>query len=120
MTEVRTPKSIFLPPPWRETASPAPYQRAYYSTIRSLTVFVTEEKYGDDWWLHVSASHPSSVPSWKEMCQIKDLFIGKDRKAIQVHPPQKEYFNFNPYVLHLWHNLVRDLLPNFLGPEGVI
>jgi len=121
LTECRMPADLkVVPGGWSKADPSAAKQKAYYNRYRSLYVIITEEKYGDDWWRHVSVSHAGYVPNWKEMCIVKDLFIGKDKKAIQVHPPKKEHYNFCSTVLHLWCNLDRDVLPNFLGPEGAI
>src|SRR3990167_1384383 len=64
-------------------------------------------------WMHVSCSRPSSLPTWEDLRLVKDTFIGIERKAIQVLPPQSEYVNLHPYVLHLWSCLDGDGLPDF-------
>jgi hypothetical protein len=64
-------------------------------------------------WIHVSCSRPNRLPSWEELRLVKDTFIGRDRKAIQVLPPASEYVNDNPHVLHLWACLDGDGLPDF-------
>ena len=121
ITECRIPSTVvMLPVVWKQIKSPVPKQKAYENSLRSLYVIVTEEKYDGDWWRHISVSHPNAIPNWKEMCMVKDLFIGKDKKAIQIHPLKGEYYNLHPNVLHLWCNLDRDPLPNFLGAEGAI
>lgn len=64
-------------------------------------------------WIHVSCSHPHRLPSWTELRRVKDVFIGKDRKAIQVLPAASEYVNIHDHVLHLWACLDEDPLPDF-------
>jgi len=64
-------------------------------------------------WLHVSVARPTRLPSWDELRIVKDLFIGPDCKAIQVLPKKSEYVNIHPHVLHLWHCLDEDPLPDF-------
>ena len=71
-------------------------------------------------WLHVSVCHRDHLPSWELLRQVKDEFIGKDRKAIQVLPAASEYVNINPNVLHLWHCMDGDTLPDFTGGSGSI
>lgn len=95
----------------------------------------TEEPYGDGWrfvtagglfsvitsvreaggkrWLHVSCAHAEYLPSWKELRWIKDLWIGRERKAIQVIPSEAEHASLHPYCLHLFHCLDGDPLPDF-------
>ncbi len=64
-------------------------------------------------WIHVSCSHRNRLPSWQTLREVKDTFIGKERKAIQVLPPQSEYVNLHNYGLHLWCCLDGDGLPDF-------
>jgi len=42
------------------------------------------------------------IPTWAEMCLIKSLFWEKDECVMQLHPPESEYVNQHPLVLHLW------------------
>lgn len=63
-------------------------------------------------WLHLSLSKRSPngklraglLPSWEEVKYAKDSFIGRDKEAIQVLPPESSYVNIFD-VLHLWHRL---------------
>ncbi len=68
-------------------------------------------------WLHVSAANMAQerMPTYQELCEVKDLFIGRQAKAVQVFPPEAEKVNINPYCLHLWHNADVDPLPDFTG-----
>lgn len=56
-------------------------------------------------WEHVSVSclqgKKVRIPTWKEMCRIKDLFWEAEDCAIQFHPPRSKYVNFYE-ALHLW------------------
>lgn len=58
-------------------------------------------------WDHLSISkipkgRKQKLPSWEEMCYIKDLFFDYEERVIQYHPKRSEYINDNPNVLHLW------------------
>lgn len=64
-------------------------------------------------WMHVSCSRAGHVPFWSDMGLVKDTFIGKRRRAIQIFPTEAEYVNLHPYVLHLWSCLNDDGLPDF-------
>lgn len=58
-------------------------------------------------WEHASVSIPDGggrVPTWSEMCIVKDLFWRDDETVIQYHPAKKSYVNENS-VLHLWRPL---------------
>lgn len=56
-------------------------------------------------WEHVSVSarHNKKVriPTWEEMCQIKDIFWDDEDVVVQYHPKKSEYVSNYP-VLHLW------------------
>lgn len=68
---------------------------------------------GDDvFWDHISVSIWQSrrggrkqkrltLPSWEDMCFVKDLFFEPEEAVIQIHPPMSQYVN-NAEVLHLW------------------
>ncbi len=65
-------------------------------------------------WLmdHVSISHykPSKLPTWDDMCKLKDMFFHKDEMVVQIHPSEENYVHgvYAPLkgklenVLHLW------------------
>ena len=72
-----------------------------------------ELEHGCGHWLHVSYSRPTRVPSYDDLVLVKRCFIGAERKAISVHPPESEHVNLHPYCLHLWHALDGDGLPDF-------
>lgn len=42
------------------------------------------------------------VPTWKEMCYIKNVCWDSEDVVMQLHPRKSEYVNCHPYVLHLW------------------
>jgi hypothetical protein len=85
-----------------------------------LSVIVSESIERDGRvWLHVSMSRPTRLPTWSDMRRVKDAFIGKERKAIQVFPPDSEYVNQHPYCLHLFCCLDGDVLPDFRRGDGL-
>jgi len=58
-------------------------------------------------WEHVSIApyKRSYVPSWEDMCRLKDMFFRDDEVAVQYHPAKSEYVNNMPNCLHLWRPL---------------
>jgi hypothetical protein len=79
-----------------------------------MRVICSAAVYGDGKrWMHVSVSRPNALPDWNDLRLVKDTFIGRDRKAIQILPPASEYVNDHKYVLHLWACLDGDGLPDF-------
>jgi len=55
-----------------------------------------------DGWEHVSVSRCDRIPTWMEMCHVKDLFWMPEELVVQFHPPRSKYVNIHPNVLHLW------------------
>lgn len=64
-------------------------------------------------WLHLSCSHVRRLPRWEELREVKDLFLGKNSLALQILPPEAEYVNIHPNVLHLWCCLDGRPTPDF-------
>lgn len=57
-------------------------------------------------WEHVSVSVQQGrrvrVPTWEEMCRIKDAFWGPEDVVMQLHPRRSEYVDCETHTLHLW------------------
>lgn len=60
-------------------------------------------------WEHVSVSFKNRVPTWDEMCQVKEVFWGDDEVVMQLHPKKSEYINTHPYCLHLWKPIDKEI-----------
>lgn len=57
-------------------------------------------------WEHVSISLSNKeIPSWDDMCFIKNLFWDAEDWVIQFHPAKSEYVNTCSSYLHLWRPL---------------
>ena len=53
-------------------------------------------------WEHVSISLSANrLPSWNEMCYIKNLFWYEEEEVVQIHPKKSKYVNIIE-CLHLW------------------
>lgn len=112
---------LIMPAGWRLYRPTVVVKSKAYISAGGLRVIVTESTYDDGrWWRHVSVSLSNRLPTWSELREVKDLFVGRNRKAIQVFPPQNEYVSVHPYVLHLWCCLEDDPLPDFRLPDGSI
>lgn len=57
-------------------------------------------------WEHVSVhafvGKHTRIPTWIEMCYVKDTFWDDEDVVMQLHPAKSEYINNHPDVLHLW------------------
>lgn len=79
-------------------------------------------------WDHLSVSARHRCPTWEEMCYIKRLFFEPSECVMQLHPPEADYINNHPYVLHLWRPQTKAEIDGYLaagwptiaGPAGVI
>lgn len=63
-------------------------------------------------WEHVSVApfKKSIIPSWEDMCFVKDLFWNENEAVIQIHPAKKDYINNNPNCLHLWRCTYKEMV----------
>lgn len=63
-------------------------------------------------WGHVSVSANSKkiVPSWNDMCFVKDIFFTDDEAVIEIHPKKSEYVNNVNNCLHLWRCKYREMV----------
>lgn len=63
-------------------------------------------------WDHVSVAPLKSnyMPTWDDMCAVKDLFFKDDEAVIQIHPPKDEYINNKENCLHLWRRNDADMV----------
>lgn len=58
----------------------------------------------EDNWEHVSVAPKDEtiIPSWDDMCRLKDIFFEEEEAALQIHPPKSHYVNLKENCLHLW------------------
>lgn len=74
-------------------------------------------------WEHVSVAPLNGrMPTWNDMCFIKDLFFEPDEWVVQFHPARDEYVNNVPNCLHLWRPIKEEMPkpPSILvGVNGV-
>jgi hypothetical protein len=54
-------------------------------------------------WDHVSVSLVNQkMPTWDEMCFVKNIFFNEEECVVQFHPKESEYINNHKACLHLW------------------
>ena len=114
------PARLILPSKWRRTNPTNPLIQCAYikTTVERLLVIVGEECHQGRWWRHVSASTPFAVPDFQQLIEVKDLFVGKELKAIHVFPKESEKVNIARTCVHLWVPLEHDPLPDFRAIFG--
>lgn len=108
-----------LPLQWKRGADYGDALRFSRSDRMLVLASYNTARDGSNWW-HVSMSKPSELPSWADVREAKDLFVGRERKAIIVLPKASEYVNLHPHCMHLWSPLETDPLPDFRQENGQI
>lgn len=63
--------------------------------------------YDEDGMEHVSvsANNKHKLPTWGDMCKLKDIFFYPEEMAVQIHPRESEYLHSmgdRDNILHLW------------------
>lgn len=53
-------------------------------------------------WDHASVSRKDRIPTWEEMCFVKDALWEPEDCVVQYHPAKSKYKNEHPRCLHLW------------------
>lgn len=70
---------------------------------RVMLICIASDEKG---WEHVSVRADddgrSRIPTWEEMCFIKERFWRPEEVVIQYHPARDQYVDMHPHVLHLW------------------
>ena len=112
-------EGLKLPPNWKRDPITEGHPRGY-SRADGLHVLVSGGRWPDGKrWLHVSLAFRNRIPTYWDLADVKRLFVGDDRQAIQVFPATGRHVNLHNYCLHLWACLDGDGLPDF-GRHGTI
>ncbi len=63
-------------------------------------------------WEHVSISFMkgNKMPTWEDMCTLKEKMWYDDETVIQIHPSKDEYVNNLSNCLHLWRCTYKDMV----------
>ena len=108
-----------LPKHWMCIGPYGPDGFAYRTILDQLQVIETRGTHDGHEWLHVSMSREGRIPSYEDMTQVKRIFVGDDRMAVQIFPAKERHINIHNYCLHLWCPLDYEPLPDF-GKFGTI
>ena len=108
-----------LPPNWRKRL--AKHFDGVYDSPSLTVIFSAGIEEDGKRWAHVSVSRAdNTVPSWLDLVEVRDVFLGREQFAVQVLPPRAEHYDARTGkdVLHLWAPLDGAPLPNFLRARG--
>jgi hypothetical protein len=109
-----------LPYPWHIVGTDPEGGLAYDSDRLRAIVDAHVEEDGKP-WMHLSVSRRDRrVPTWDDLVAVRDLFLGRERLAVQVLPPRSQHYDagLGTEVLHLWAPLEHYPLPDFLRARG--
>lgn len=128
--------SKIKPAGWRQIRdNPQPYSLAFLNSQRTLKVIISYADHSDGKrWVHLSVSardlqdvlgnHSNPVgrvPTWDELVEVKEAFLGADSKAVMVLPPRSEWVNIHPFVHHMWMCVESENpLPDFTEGMGTL
>ena len=72
-------------------------------------------------YIHASVSREKAMPTYEDLCRLKEAVFGADRYAAMVFPPASFHVNIHKHCLHLWGPIDPKewLLPEF-GELGTI
>jgi hypothetical protein len=115
---------MVLLPGWRKLNGPVmpDGQKAKaWQHKNKLTVIMSVEdrRPGGIWW-HISIAHPLGLPSWEQLVEVKEAFMGKEVKAMHLLPPRSQWMNVHPHCMHLWVRLDGDTYPDELIDGSVL
>lgn len=67
-----------------------------------VSVLVTTAPHEDGHeWIHASIAR-NTMPSYEDLCVLKEAAFGPELYAFQVFPPVSEHVNIHEHCLHLW------------------
>ena len=89
--------------------SPMPYSRAYLNSWGLKVIVSIDTMVNGHDYIHCSVSKDNRLPTWDELLEAKNLFIGRDKEAFQFFPVEKEYVNLCKNCLHIWCCLTKDI-----------
>jgi len=102
---MRTQEEIFLHVPFARKHPLYPFMFKTEMKVGSLkaSVIWSIEPGG---WEHVSIMplDHRRMPSWDDMCKLKEIFFEDEEEVIQIHPKKSEYVNIVDNCLHLWRH----------------
>ncbi len=127
MSKLKNYLPVVLPIGWDQIQSPVPDTVAYMNDQKGLKIILGLEPHDDGCeWLHLSISGKGvisgmdRIPTYSELAEAKEVFLGTHSKAVMVLPPRKEWVNIHPCVLHLFSNVDEDSLPDFTRGSGAL
>ena len=108
-----------MPPEWR--LRDRTEDGAAWSNGRLAVILSANTELDDKRWLHLSVSmmgDPDRLPSWGDLLEVRNLFLGEEALCLHLVPPKSEHVNIHAGVLHLWHCMDGRPTPDFTRGSG--
>ena len=91
---------------------------AVFERTDLLRVIVSVDPFGQGerckLWRHASLSRIDRMPSYQDIADVKEDFVGPANRAVMIFPPRAEHVNDHQFCLHLYHAVGNeDGLPDF-------
>jgi hypothetical protein len=121
--EVAAPVFRVLPAGWTIREERSNGMHVVRGRRESVIVSIERHEHErDGWqlWKHVSLARPDRLPTWAELTEIRDVFMGREALAVQVLAPASEHVNLHRFCLHLWQRLDARAVPDFTQGSGSI
>ena len=71
-------------------------------------------------WEHASVSRRGRMPTYDDLCWVKNQLWDDDQTVMQLHVPKADHVNCHKYCLHLWRPTDQEIPrpPSiFVGPK---
>lgn len=111
--QARTHKKKRINKKWAKRYGFKTYENQLFKNGQMIVMgqkkYMNERTYSVIWdcadgYEHVSVSPQKryNVPTWNDMCTLKDIFFDDEEEAYQIHPKKSQYVNGVENCLHLW------------------
>ena len=109
---------IKYPAGWKRLADPFGVGAFCALTPGGLKIIATVDEIDGREWLHASVSRKSRVPTYDDLCIVKQALVGPDAVAYQMFPKKTEHVSNHDFCLHLWAPRGFDPFPDVLGERS--
>lgn len=92
----------------------------FYKLPNGCRVGVSAFAHDGHIWIHASISRRDRVPSYDDLCMLKNVVFGPNRICAQVFECEKNHVNIHPFCLHLWGPNMESVWPLPRFTEGTI
>lgn len=86
----------------RVKSVPSIFTDTYIVKLKQADFRVMAGVDGDYEHVSVTVKGKKRIPTWYELCTIKDIFFYEDEECIQYFPKKAEYINVHEYCMHIW------------------